>query len=307
MNVFGPTRHRFCLLLVISLLLCRAAAAQPLKETSECHKPVRLTFHGKIDGSEIIEISATHAHWIHRHWGWPGEAVFLNDVAWNPREQRSLDNTGRTRYLNRPVVFGSARLENMKGRDTVALDVRDDLVRVHISDTPNGADVYEFDIVFDPLPTPQSLRIRADIDGSDTLIIDKHGARWIHRHWDWPKEVVLNQVHWNPRKDSKLEYTGLHLQGAVDFAAARLTIHEARDLVALERSQDRITIHFADNPLGRADYDVVIAFGIRGDQPIGTQYWVPCTSCSVRRTSHSGFSFPPRTACCRIEWKVESQ
>ncbi len=245
----------------IVLLLCHVSAAQPLGEQVAYPKPVRLTFHGKIDGSEIIEISATHAHWIHRHWGWPGEAVFLNDVTWNPREQRSLDNAGHTRYLNRPVVFGSARLENVKGRDTVALDVGDDLVRVHICDTPNGADVYEFDIVFDSPPTPQSLHIRADIDGSDTLIIDKQGARWIHRHWDWPKEVVLNQVHWNPRKNSKLEYTDLHLQGAIDFASARLTIHEARDLVVLERNPDRIVIHFADNPLGRADYDVVVTFG----------------------------------------------
>ena len=250
-----------CYLCVVLATFPSPVTAQPVKQQLEFPKPVRLTFHGTIDGSEIIEISATHAHWIHRHWDWPTGAVYLNDVAWKPQQQQTLSNTGETPYLPWPVLFRSARLENVKSRDTVALEARDDLAVVHICDTPNGAAVYEFDIVFDPPPTPQAIRISADIDGSDTLIIDKSGGRWIHHQWQWPKEVVLGQVRWNPRKNPKLDYTSLHLMGAIDFASARLSIQEARDLVVLERNKDGIAIHFADSPLGRSDYQVVITFG----------------------------------------------
>jgi hypothetical protein len=247
--------------LIVANLVCSASVAQPLKEQLEYPKPIRLTFHGKIDGSELIEISATHAHWQHRHWAWPNEPVYLNDVPWNPSEQQSLDNSGDTRYLFQPVVFASARLENVRGRDTVALEVGEDLVRVQICDSPNGADIYEFDVVFDPPTLPQTLRIRADIDGSDRLIIDKTGARWEHRHWNWPTEVILGQVHWNPRKNPQLEYASLRLFGAVDFSSAQLSVKQARDLVALDRNKDRLVLQFADSPLGRADYDVIITFG----------------------------------------------
>jgi len=76
------------------------------------------------------------------------------------------------------------------------------LARVHICDSPNGADTYEFDIVFDPPAVQQTLRIRADIDGSDRLIIDKAGIRW--EHWQWLAEVQLGDVRWNPGKTATL-------------------------------------------------------------------------------------------------------
>lgn len=192
-------------MLATAILCCGSAVAQPLGNF-KYPKPIRLTFHGEIDGSELIEISATHARWTRKSSGWPTKPVYLNDVAWNPREDRSIDNSGKTRYLHQPVVFKSARLENVKGRDAVALDARNDLVRVQISDTPKGVATYEFDIVFDPPAVAQALRIRADIDGSDRLIIDKTGARWEHRHWKWPNKVFVGQIGWNPRKDPKLPH-----------------------------------------------------------------------------------------------------
>ena len=245
--------------MLIAMLWGDTTEAQPLVDL-RYPKPVRLSFHGKIDGSEVIEITPTHAHWTHRHWAWPSQPVVLNDALWNPRKQRSLENTGTTRFLFDAVDFASARLENVKGRDIVSLETGRDLVRVHICDSPNGADTYEFDIVFDPPPAPQSLRIRADIDGSDRLLIDKTGIWWEHRHWEWPNEVTLGDVKWNPRKVRKLEYSTA-LSGPVAFSSARMSINEARDMAVLQRGDDRIVVDFADSPLGRAVYDVTIHFG----------------------------------------------
>lgn len=246
--------------MIVAILCGGRAEAQPLGHDLQYPKPVRLAFHGTIDGSEVIEITSSHAHWTHRHWAWPGKAVVLNDVLWNPRKQRSLENSGKTKYLYQPVDFTSARLENVKGRDIVSLETGRDLLRVHICDSPNGAATYQFDIVFDPPVVQQSLRIRADIDGSDRLVIDKSGIWWEHRHWQWPKEVVLGDVHWNPRKTPTLDYSTV-LSGPVDFSSAQISINQARDMVVLQRSNDRIVVDFADSPLGRADYDVTIHFG----------------------------------------------
>ncbi len=249
----------FATTMVFTILGGSRTEVQPLK-SPRYPQPVRLAFHGKIDGSEIIEITPTHAHWTHRHWDWPSQPVVLNDVLWKPRKQRSLENTSKTRFLFQPVDFASARLENVKGRDIVSLETGRDLVRVHICDSPNGADTYEFDIVFDPPAVQQSLRIRADIDGSDRLVIDKSGIWWEHRHWQWPEEITLGDVQWNPRKVPRLDYSSV-LSGAVDFSSARILINQARDMAVLQRGDGRIVIDFADSPLGRAVYDVTIHFG----------------------------------------------
>jgi len=67
MNV--PTRQlaTLCFATTMIAVLCGSRTeAQPLGDL-RYPKPVRLSFHGKIDGSEVIEITPTHAHWTHRH------------------------------------------------------------------------------------------------------------------------------------------------------------------------------------------------------------------------------------------------
>lgn len=224
---------------------------------------VVLHFKGVIDGSECIEITSTHAYWRHLNWKWPGEAVSLNGVEWTPKTRPALPNGGKTRFLPSEVEFPSARLEKIRGRDSVVLQRRPDCVRVYINDTPNGASLYEFKMAFRPKPHPAKLQIVADIDGSDQLRLDATGARWNHRHWDWPKLVLLNGVKWRPREAPELKNQGktAFLDGPVDFASAKLTVNAARDMAVLERTEDGLTIHFADNPLGRATYDLTISFG----------------------------------------------
>jgi hypothetical protein len=174
-----------------------------------------------------------------------------------------LPNQGRTCFLPVEVDFQSARLERMQGRDTVVLQKRPNSICVYINDTPNGASLCEFEVVFKESFRRATLRIVADIDGSDQLQLDAAGAGWVHRHWQWPKAVRLNDIKWRPRRKPQLSNKGktAFLDGPVDFASANLTINKARDMAVLEQTGNGLVVHFADNPLGRATYDLTISFG----------------------------------------------
>jgi len=261
-GIFGPN-------LLIASKPPVGRVVRPAATAPKAHDPqpaageVVLAFEGRIDGSQKIEISQTHAYWQHVHWRRPGEPVKLGGIAWDPKKQSALANAGPTRFLRGPVDFSTARLRNVHGRDTVVLQPRKDSVVVHLVDTPNGGAPYRFDIVMKRPTVPATLRIVADIDGSDRLHIDTAGARWQHRHWSMPKKVSLGGIDWDPSTSPRIENAGStrFLPTPVDFASAKLTVREARDLVVLEHVDEGIVVHFADNPLGRATYDLTISFG----------------------------------------------
>lgn len=235
---------------------------------------VVVKFQGQVDGTDRITIDANQATWEHVHWDMPPEPVKLNGVTWDPRENPTLKNQGETRFLPRAVDFSTAKLRRISGRDTVALETRKDAVVVHVSDTPFEAAPYEFEVVFRPKSArPEAkararsphatLKIAADIDGSDELHIDAKGARWVHHEWDWPTEVRLNDVVWKPEETPTLANTGAtrFLDPAVDFATARVTKKEGRDTAVLEHTDGGVVIYFADSLLDRSPYEVVITFG----------------------------------------------
>jgi hypothetical protein len=185
-----------------------------------------------------------------------------------------LKNTGKTRFLPNTVDFRSARLNRKQGRDTVALETNQDSVVIHISDTPLGASLHDFQVIFRPrdpkvggrMParTPRATsRVVAEIDGSDELHIDARGARWVHREWEWPGEVRLKQVAWDPEKSPWLKNAGetKFLDSVVDFSTARMTKKDGRDTAVLEHTDGGLVIDFADSPLGRSTYDLTIRFG----------------------------------------------
>ena len=239
-----------------------------------------LTFKGRIDGSDQIKITPTRAIWHHKYWDFPPEPVTLNGVSWGPQEQPVLKNEGTTRFLTRPVDFRSARLNRIEGRDTVALERSKDFVVVHISDTPFEPSPYEFQLIFKPRDgdtgakagggnagRPRSkhatLRIVAEIDGSDELRINEQGARWVHRQWGWPGMVRLNRTEWDPEESPTLKNEGAtrFLDGPVDFTTAKLIKRDGRDLAVLEQTDGGLVVYFADSPDGGSVYDVTITFG----------------------------------------------
>lgn len=113
-------------------------------------------------------------------------------------------------------------------------------------------------------PRQISFRIVADIDGSDRLSISWHEVLWIHRHWDWPDHVRINEFDWQPRHSPVLgEGARESLFAApVDFSSARMTVHQGRDTVVMETFDDHVVIHYADSPNGRSTYDVTVTFDV---------------------------------------------
>lgn len=226
--------------------------------------PVRLTFSGRIDGSEKIVIGAEAARWENLHWGTSRTTVHLGGVAWTPSENPVLSNRGPTAYLPVDVDFTTARLVKTHGRDVVALITGPTSVTVRIADGPNGTDLYEFSVVLERARRYAELSIRATIDGSDEILVTSEKATWRHRHWGWPRgEVLLNDTPWDPRRRPELPNAGetRFLPEGVDFATARVVRVVGRDLAAVETAADRLIVRFADTPVGTDVYEVVIRFG----------------------------------------------
>jgi hypothetical protein len=234
-----------------------------------------LSFQGRIAGSDQIQLTQTEATWHHRFGDMPPEPVTLNGIPWNPREQATLKNEGKTRFLPLPVDFRSARLRRIQVRDTAALERRKDSVVIHVNDSlSTGGSRYEFQVVFRP-PTARAevrkhagairatLRIVADIDGSDALYIDAQGALWVHRQMQVPGRVLLNKVAWNPRESPSLNNEGptRFLNGPVDFSTARMIRKECRDTAVMEHTDRGLVIYFADSPVDRSTYEVAVIFG----------------------------------------------
>ena len=115
---------------------------------------------------------------------------------------------------------------------------------------------------------PLVLRISVDIDGSDRLLISGQEVLWIHRHWDWPDRVSINDVQWQPRHSPVLgeELRQSLFSAPVDFSSGRMTVHQGRDTVVLHAFSDHIVIHFADTPNGRSTYDLTIVFSRKFDR-----------------------------------------
>ena len=244
--------------ILVILALSTAAVTQtggsdPAKQAGPADSDeIVLSFRGHIAGSDQIKITLNGATWHHRFWDMPPEPVTLNGISWDPRKQDTLKNEGKTRFLVRPVDFRSARLNRILVRDTVAIEKNKESVVIHINDTLlGGGSPYEFQVVFRPQNAKAeagkkhaggnraTLRIVAEIDGSDALYIDAQAARWVHRHWQPPEKVHMNKVEWIPQVSPTLKNEGTtrFLDGPVDFSTARMIKKAGRDTAVMEHTE----------------------------------------------------------------------
>jgi hypothetical protein len=107
------------------------------------------------------------------------------------------------------------------------------------------------------------LKIAAEIDGSDCLRITATEARWDHKLWGGPANVMLNDVAWSIQQTNVLQNAGanLFLPSGVDFSTARIVSRKGRDLATLWAEEDGLWVSFADSPNGSDHYELEIAFG----------------------------------------------
>jgi hypothetical protein len=107
------------------------------------------------------------------------------------------------------------------------------------------------------------LKIGAEIDGSDCLVLTSAGAHWEHLYWAFPSEVTLNEVTWKPAEENGLKNDDAtrFLPAGVDLSSARIIGRQGRDLATLWATKDEVKIYFADNPNGKDTYELTIGFG----------------------------------------------
>jgi hypothetical protein len=229
-------------------------------------------FKGWVDGSDRILITHEGALWEHAHWDWPQGAVTVNRTQWDPRQKNYLTAAGTAKFLPERFSLEAAELERIQGRDVVALERTNNALIVYLDDTPVGAGEYEFKIHFPaarPKPAPAgassaaTLRIAAEIDGSDCLKITATEATWEHKLWQWPAKVRLNDVPWSVQQTKVLQNAGtnLFLPAGVDLSTARIVSRKGRDLATLWAEEQALWVWFADNPNGDDHYELELAFG----------------------------------------------
>ena len=108
-----------------------------------------LKIQARIDGSDVLKLTANEAVWTHRAWDLPA-GVRLNDIAWDVRQTNTLTNTGTNQFLPDKVDFSTARITSRQGRDVATMWADHEAVWVTFADNPNGADDYELDLSFGP-------------------------------------------------------------------------------------------------------------------------------------------------------------
>jgi hypothetical protein len=229
-------------------------------------------FKGMVDGSDHILITRDGAFWEHAHWDWPQGAVTVNRTQWDPRQKNYLTTAGAAKFLPECFSVEAVDLERIRGRDVVALERTNNALVVYLNDTPVGAGEYEFKLHFRPArpkaaqpsaSTAATLKIAAEIDGSDCLRITATEARWEHKHWGGPANVRLNEVPWSVQETNVLKNAGINLflPSGVDFSTARVVSRKGRDVATLWAEEQALWVWFADNPNGSDRYELEIAFG----------------------------------------------
>ena len=229
-------------------------------------------FKGSVDGSDRILITRDGALWEHAHWDWPEGAVTVNRTQWDPRQKNYLTTAGMTKFLAECFSLDAVNLERIKGRDVIALGRTNNGLVVYLDDTPVGAGEYEFKIHFHTARakpasaracTAATLKIAAEIDGSDCLRITATEATWDHKQWSGPANVRLNDAVWSVQQTNVLQNTGtnLFLPSGVDFSTARIFSRKGRDVATAWAEPDALWVWFADSPNGSDYYELEIGFG----------------------------------------------
>jgi hypothetical protein len=229
-------------------------------------------FKGVVDGSDRILVTREGAFWEHVNWDWPAGAVTINDAQWNPREKNYLTTTGAVTFLPERYSLEDVGLEVIEGRDVIALERTNCALIVYLDDTPLGAAMYEFKIHFHPATIKPAktgtspaatLKIAAQIDGSDSLKITAREAVWEHRAYSYPGAVSLNDIPWDVGQTNVLMNVGTNtfLPPGVDLSTARIVNRKGRDVGTMWAEADALWIQFADNPNGADVYELELSFG----------------------------------------------
>jgi hypothetical protein len=115
---------------------------QPVAST-----PTTIHIVGKIDGSDVLQITNTGAIWTHAFWGSPTN-VSLNGIAWDTVNQPTLPNSGATTFLPAGVDLSTVQFTKNSGRDTATYQLFSNSLDVYFGDDQLGASTYDVTLTF---------------------------------------------------------------------------------------------------------------------------------------------------------------
>jgi hypothetical protein len=225
--------------------------------------PIILDVKAIIAGSDVLNIGPDGAAWKHKAGEFPKD-IMVNGTLWDTDEKPIRNDIG----LN-DADLSTATVISRTGRETLGMERTKSGISVFFGDTTKIATPYEIQIGFarkiPAAPASKTLSssntiildVSAEIDGSDVLTITPEGARWRHKIWGWPSDVMFNDVAWDVKANPLLTNTGL---ANADLATATVVARRGRDLVAMEKTDNGITIYFSDFMDSDAPYDIKIAF-----------------------------------------------
>ena len=121
------------------------ASAQPARARPTTIATLKIA--ARIDGSDLLKITAHEAAWTHQAWS-PPPTVKLNEVRWDLQRTNRLENSGTNTFLPAGVDFSTAKIVRRQGRDLVTLWAEREAIWVSFADNPSGADDCEVEISF---------------------------------------------------------------------------------------------------------------------------------------------------------------
>jgi hypothetical protein len=257
MQQFGQPVTAFALV-SLALLASRSLALAA--------EPIELTFSGRVDGYGTIRVAPREAEWKNYAYATPTE-VKLNGHVWNPAENSKFKLEEGPALVPASLRRMRANIIRTSGRDSIAAEIQNNRLLIHVDDTIPGDDLYEFKVVLTPQPLrPKtetvSLRLRGRFDGSDRVVIGNSAASLLHLQWGPPQELKLNDLTWDPLGQPTLVNDGAtrYLPADVDYGSVKFTKHAGRGLASYEVFDERVEIIIADNDLGDDLYDVTLEF-----------------------------------------------
>jgi hypothetical protein len=116
-------------------------------DVNRSKKTHRIRVSAFIDGSDVIIFRPGEALWQHKHWGLPTD-VSINGLKWDMKTDPRLPTKMASSVVPERLNMQSARIVDRRGRDTIALEIDENEVKLFLADSPNGADRYEVTVEF---------------------------------------------------------------------------------------------------------------------------------------------------------------
>jgi clan AA aspartic protease (TIGR02281 family) len=105
-----------------------------------------------------------------------------------------------------------------------------------------------------------TLELSAVIDGGEAVEVTASGLKWKHTEYGWPTDVHVNGETWNPQKNQTLASDNvLKLLQSADFGGARSIEKKGRGVIAMEPTDDGLTIYFVDIAPGADRYSIKVS------------------------------------------------